>query len=196
MTNKIYLLSSNQGKIDAANLVFKKYGIEVLPLELDVAEIQAATSQEIARAMAVEAHKLTGKPVIREDHSFYIDELGFPGPFMAYTDKTISVEQLLKIVDTLKCRDAHFELAATYVDESGKAHDFSYTVPVVIGKEIKGTDKLRWERLMMFKGDSKTFAELDKNEHAEVWTNNYKDIAKLIRNNSLLLDGSAIGFPC
>lgn len=180
MTNEIYLLTGNQGKIDAANLVFNKHNIEVLPLELDIAEIQAATSQEIARAMAIEAYKLTGKPVVREDHSFYIDELGFPGPFMAYVDKTISAEQLLEIVDTLKSRDAHFELAATYVDEFGKAHDFSYSVPLTIGKEIKGTNKLHWERLMMFKGDSKTFAELDKDHRAEVWTKNYEEIAKVI----------------
>src|SRR2546426_6685402 len=87
---QIYLLTGNQGKIDAANLVFNKYGIDALPLELDIPEIQASTSQEIARAMAVEAYQRTGKPLIREDHSFFIDELGFPGPFTAYIDKAIS----------------------------------------------------------------------------------------------------------
>lgn len=183
MTSKIYLLTGNQDKIDTANLVFSKYDIEVFPLELNIAEIQAATSQEIARAMAIEAYKLTRKPIIREDHSFYIDELGFPGPFMAYADKTISVEQLLKIADTLDSRDAHFELAATYVDASGKTHDFSYNVPLTIGKEIKGNDKLRWERLMMFKGDTKTFAQLSKDDRAEVWTKNYEEIAKIIKNS-------------
>lgn len=181
MPTQLHLPTSNQSKIDAANLVFNKYSIEVLPLELDIPEIQATTSQEIARAMAVEAHKLTGKPVIREDHSFYIDELGFPGPFTAYIDKTISVEQLLKIVDTLASRDAHFELAATYVDQSGNAHDFSYKVPITLGREIRGTDKLRWERIMMFPGDTKTFAELDKDDRAEVWTKNYEEIAKVVQ---------------
>jgi|AntRauTorcE11897_2_1112592.scaffolds.fasta_scaffold92681_1 XTP/dITP diphosphohydrolase len=180
MTKQIFLLTGNQGKIDAANLIFNKYSIEVQPLEFDIPEIQAASSKEIARAMALEAHKLTGKPVIREDHSFFIDELGFPGPFMAYADKTISVEHLLKIVDTLASRDAHFELAASYVDQQGEVHDFSYSVPITIGKEIRGTDKLRWERLMMFNGDTRTFAELDKDDRAEVWTRNYDQVAKLI----------------
>ncbi|HYG84053.1 MAG TPA: non-canonical purine NTP pyrophosphatase [Verrucomicrobiae bacterium] len=180
MTNQIYLLTGNQGKIDAANLIFNRYDIQVLPLDLDIPEIQAASSVEIARAMALEAFKRTGKPVIREDHSFFIDELGFPGPFMAYIDKAISVEQLLKIVDTLESRDAHFELAACYVDAEGEAHDFSYSVPITLGHEIKGTDKLRWERLMMFKRDTKTFAELDKDDRAEVWTKNYEQIAELI----------------
>src|SRR5688500_9060337 len=156
MTNQIYLLTGNQGKIDAANLIFNQHDIGVLPLDLDIPEIQAPSSAEIARAMALEAYRQTGKPVIREDHSFFVDELGFPGPFMAYIDKTISVDQLLKIVNTLESRDAHFELAACYVDSQGEPHDFAYSVPLTLGNEIKGTDKLRWERLMMFKGDTKT----------------------------------------
>lgn len=47
--------------------------------------------------------------------------------------------------------------------------------------EIKGIDKLRWERLMMFPGDTKTFAELDPDDRMEVWTKNYEEIAKLIQ---------------
>lgn len=179
MTNQIYLLTSNQGKIDAANLIFNQHHIEALPLDLDIPEIQASSSTEIARAMALEAHKQTGKPVIREDHSFFIDELGFPGPFMAYIDKTISVYQLLEIANTLKNRDAHFELAACYVDATGKAHDFSYSVAVTLSHEVKGSDKLQWERLIMFPGDTKTFAELDKDDRVEVWTKNYEQIAEL-----------------
>ena len=180
MTNQIHLLTGNQGKIDAANLIFNTRGIQVLPLKLDIPEIQASSSVEIARAMALEAHKQTGKPVIREDHSFFIDELGFPGPFMAYTDKTISVEQLLKIIDTIESRNAHFELAASYVDTQGEAHDFSYSVAVTLSHEIRGNENLNWERLMMFPGDTKTFAELDKDDRAEVWTKNYEQIANLI----------------
>lgn len=47
--------------------------------------------------------------------------------------------------------------------------------------EIRGSDKFRWERLMMFQGDTKTFAELDENDRVEVWTRNYEKIAKVIQ---------------
>ena len=33
----------------------------------------------------------------------------------------------------------------------------------------------------MFPGDTKTFAELDANNHTEVWTKNYEAIAELIQ---------------
>lgn len=178
---QVYLLTSNPGKIEAASHVFNKYEIEVIPLELDIPEIQATTSAEIAKQMAEEAYRVSGKPLIREDHSFYINELGFPGPFMTYVDKVISPEQLLRIIDTLNSRDAHFELSAAYLDSQGKTHEFSYQVPITMGREIRGSDKLRWERLMMFEGDDKTFAELDEDDRADVWTKNYEKIADLIR---------------
>ena len=176
---QVYLLTSNQDKIKAANLVFNKKDVEVLPLELDIPEIQANSSVEIAHFMVEQAYNMTGKPTIREDHSFYITELGFPGPFMTYADKAISNEQLLKILATLKSRDAYFELGAAYVDSDGVVREFSYQIPVVMSKEVRGNDKLRWERLMMFPGETKTFAELDADHRLEMWTKNYESIAKL-----------------
>lgn len=183
MTN-VYLLTGNPGKIAAANAVFNRYGIEVEPLKLDIPEIQADNSKEIATAAAIEAHRQTRKAVIREDHSFYIDALGMPGPFMAYIDKVISVDQLMKILDTLPSREGHFELAATYVDETGTAHEFSYSVPVVFSQEARGDESMRWERIIQFADDSRTFAEYPESERAGYWTRNYEAIAALIQNGA------------
>lgn len=182
MTN-VYLLTGNPGKIAAANVVFNQFNITVEPLRLDIPEIQADSSKEIATAAALEAHRQTGKAVIREDHSFYINALGMPGPFMAYIDKAISVEQLLRIIDTLPNREGHFELAATYVDESGTAHEFSYSVPVFFSKEARGDESMRWERIIHFADDQRTFAEYPESERANYWTKNYEAIAGLIQKN-------------
>lgn len=182
---KVYLLTGNPGKIKAANHIFNEYNTEVLPLELDIPEIQAESSVEIATHMVKEAYRLTGKPAIREDHSFYIEELGFPGPFMAYADKTISPEQLLKILGTLESRNAYFELGAAYIDSEGDVQQYSYKVPIVMADEIRGTDKLKWERLMMFPGGVKTFAEFTEEEDDPgVWSKNYEDIAKFIKDKN------------
>ncbi len=176
----VYILTGNTDKIKAANHIFHKFEIEVLPLELDIPEIQASTSAEIARHAVEQAYKLTDKPVIREDHSFYITELHFPGPFMAYADKSISAEQLLKIVDTLESRKAYFELAAAYADNQGQVHEFSYQVPIVISSKIRGNDQLGWERLMMLPGDTRTFAEPGGADRTSLWARNYEAIAQLI----------------
>ena len=130
--------------------------------------------------MVEEAYRRTGKPVIREDHSFFIKELGFPGPFMAFADKAIDVDNLLKILSTLSSREAYFELSAAYADMDGAIHEFSYQVPIVMSDEARGDEKLRWERLMMFPGETRTFAEFDADERTEVWAKNYEAIAQTI----------------
>lgn len=181
---QVYLLTGNPGKIAAANLIFKNYEVEVLLLELDIPEIQASNSQEIANHTALEAYKQSGKPVIREDHSFYIDELGIPGPFMAYMDKSVSVELLLKILDTLTCRDGHFELSAAYIDVRGTLHEFSYQVPVEFAQTAAGDKSQRWERVMKFKGEDRVFAEYPETERSAVWSKNYEQIAQLIARST------------
>lgn len=177
----VHLLTSNPDKIKAANLILNKHNVKVLPLNLDIPEVQATNSAEVAYRMVEQAYKMTGKPVIREDHSFFIKELGFPGPFMAYVDKKIDNDHLLKILATLESREAYFELSAAYADATGRIHEFSYQVPIVMSEEARGNEKLRWERLMMFPGDTKTFAEFDAADRLEVWTQNYVSIAELIQ---------------
>ena len=177
---QVYLLTGNKDKIAAANLIFNKYGVEVLSLDLDLPEIQANTSAEIASYTAREAFKLKKLPVIREDHSLFINELGMPGPYMAYIDKVIDVDHLVNILSTLKDRSGHFELSASFIDKDGIEHQFSYQVPIIFAKEPKGDNNQRWERLMMFPNEKRTFAEYPSDERTEVWSKNYQEIAKLI----------------
>jgi len=177
---QVYLLTGNKDKIAAANLIFNMYDIEVLSLDLDLPEIQAMTSAEIASYTAREAFEKKKLPVIREDHSFYIKEFGMPGPYMAYLDKVIDLDHLVKILATLQDRSGYFELSASYIDGDGKEHQFSYQVPVVFADEPRGDSQQRWERLMRFPNETRTFAEYPSKERAEVWSRNYREIAELI----------------
>lgn len=181
---QVYLLTNNPDKIAAANVTFKRYDIEALPLNLDIPEIQAATSQEVARYTAQQAFAQSHKPVIREDHSFFIDELHIPGPFMTYMDKMVTTEQLLKILDTLSSRNGHFELAAAYVDGKGTLHEFSYQVPVEFAHESRGDTSQRWERIIKFKDDERVFAEYDETERSAIWSRNYQRIAALVASTA------------
>lgn len=183
MSKKVFLLTGNPSKLAAAQKVFDEFNIEIESLPLNLAEVQAPTSAEIAEKAAIEAYRMTGKPVIREDHSFYIDALGIPGPFMAYVDKAIDPDTLLKILDVLPSRDGHFLLAATYVDETGECHNFEYSVPVEFAHEVRGREDLRWERIIKFKDDDRTFAEYPEEERTDVWAKNYRSIAELISSS-------------
>ena len=179
----IQLLTSNPSKFAAANAIFKPFGLVVEMLDLNIPEIQAESSQKVANAAAIEAYSKTKQPVIREDHSFYITSLGFPGPFMSYIDKSISPEQLLKIIEGLDDKTGFFELAAAYIDKKGKLHEFNYKVPIEFADNVRGDKNQRWERLIKLPSDSRVFAEYPESERADLWTKNFAAIAELITKN-------------
>jgi len=173
-------MTKNAGKLAAAQSAFTPFEIEVKSLDFDIPEIQAPNSIEIATHAVKEAYAKFKKPVIREDHSFFIDELGIPGPYMAYIENVLSLENLVKIISTLTSNKAHFELAAAYADSNGQIHEFVYTVPVILHTQPKGDLNQKWNRLISFENEEKVFAEYAEDERLNVWNKNYIEIATLI----------------
>ena len=178
---RVTLLTSNPDKIRAAQEVFKKYDIEVEKTDLPFEEIQASSS-EVAKRIVQEAYEKLKRPVLREDHSFFIGDTGIPGPYMNYFDKKIDVDSLISILNALNLHEGYFELAAAFIDETGKLHEYSYKVPVKLEAEARGDEKQRWERIMRFPDEDKVFAEYPSTERTEVWTKNYEKIAQLIQD--------------
>lgn len=179
MTELVHMLTGNEDKLRVARNTFENYGITVEAYDFDIPEIQAETSLEIARFAVRAAHDATGLAFLREDHSFYIDELGIPGPYMSYMDKKVSVEKLLTIMSVLPSRSAHFELAASYINIHGQLLESVFSVPIEIAEKAAGNERLRWERVMRFPEESQTFAELETNRD-EIWSQNFKNIAQRI----------------
>jgi len=178
---QLHLLTGNADKLRHAQDTFGQFGIEVVKEPLKIDEIQAATSREVARAAVFAAQRELGSvAVLREDHSFYIDELGFPGPFMAFADKTISVQALIKIVDTLSHRRGHFNVAAAYLDARGELFETEFSVPVEFATEPRGNSELNWERAIMLEGDTRTFAEVPSETRDHLWVQNYQRVAEFI----------------
>ena len=180
---KIYLSTHNPGKIKAAKSVFDKYGIEVFIVEKDYSEIQADSSLEIAKHSAIQAAKDLGVPVVREDHSLFINALSFPGPYTNYFEKRISAPKLLEWLKNYDDRDGYFEIAAVYARPDGSFKEFIYQVPITVSTKETGELQNGWARVLMLKGDTRTFAEYDEQERLNVWNKNYEAIAEYLKEN-------------
>lgn len=173
-------MTKNKGKILAATSAFSKYGIEVRSLDFEIPEIQADTSIEIARYAVERAWEKFHEPVIREDHSFFIDELGMPGPYMAYIEKQIDLDHLIKILKTLDKRTGHWNVGTAFMDKDGKVHEFTFDVPIVFELEPRGKEINSWIRLVRFANETRVLTEYPEEERLHVWNVNYEKIAKLI----------------
>lgn len=174
---EVYLLTGNSDKLEAARNAFEDTDIRLIQLDEDYPEIQASSSLEIARHTVKQAMKEYDKPVIREDHSMYLDSIpGFPGPYMSYFDQNIPADKLLELLEGRE-RTGHFEISAVLGLPSGEIKEYSFTVPIEIADEIRG-DERNWDRVMMLEDSDKTFAESSEESRLEVWNKNYRDIAK------------------
>jgi XTP/dITP diphosphohydrolase len=130
--NVIFFVSGNVHKFLEVRSILSLMGLAVGWLRMKGSEIQSDSITEIASASAVDAFKRCHLPLIVEDAGLFIDAIdGFPGPYAAYTYKTLHNKGILKLMENVKNRDATFRSAIAYCD--GETAE-----PIVFGGESKG----------------------------------------------------------
>ena len=176
---EVYLLTKNPGKILAATGVFSEFGINVKNIDKDYPEIQAETSIEVAKKMALEAAKEFKVAVIREDHSICLNAMnGLPGPFMNWFDKKMPAEKLLELMKNFKDKEGYFELAAAYAKPNGEVKEYVYRVPIIISEQARGA-RGNWNKIIIIKErPGKTLGESQEEDNVDIWNHNYRKIAE------------------
>ncbi len=114
---RLTFVTSNKGKLHEATTALSPLGIEVVGSDLKPVEIQADTLEEIARA---KCEVLVGRlpaPFIVDDGGLFVHHLkGFPGVFSAHALQTIGVPGILKLMEGVEERRAHFAAVVGYHD--------------------------------------------------------------------------------
>jgi inosine/xanthosine triphosphate pyrophosphatase family protein len=178
MKTQIMLLTQNKQKISAAQVAFADTDIEIIPANREYLEVQADTSIEIAKFSALEGAKETGIITIREDHSLFINALGFPGPYMQFIERVIAVEKLIEILKLSNDKTGYFELGAVVAYPDGRTEEYSYKVPVHFKEEITVPDPRNgWNGIICLEGETRAFTEYPSSERDAVWSSNFKNIA-------------------
>jgi XTP/dITP diphosphohydrolase len=161
----VFFATGNINKFNEARSILSKYDMAVVMLRVKAVEIQSSSIIKIAEHSVIDAFKRCHLPVIVEDAGLFIEALdGFPGPYAAYTYRTIHNEGILKLMENMENRRATFQSAIAYCDSSA-------CVPVCFEGEAKGeiTQKSRSEQgksgfgfdpIFQPLGSRKTFAEM------------------------------------
>jgi len=158
---RLTFVTSNKGKLHEARTALEPLGIELLGSDLRPIEIQGDSLDEISRA---KCEVLVGKldaPFIVDDGGLFVDALhGFPGVFSAHALKTIGVPGILKLMDRVPDRRAHFAAVVSLYDGArvrsfaGRCDGSLTTAPATAGHGFG------FDPIFVPEGQARTFAEL------------------------------------
>lgn len=172
---KIVLASSNKHKVQEINDIVASLGLPLEfilpPADFDPEET-GTTFEENSYIKAYEAWKLAKTWTLADDSGLCIDALnGKPGIYSARYAETpaLRIERVLKELEGVENRDAHFTCAMTLINPEGNIeYKYQGICEGSIIKEARGTNGFGYDPIFLVKGDTRTMAELSEDEKNRV----------------------------
>lgn len=163
---KIRFVSKNRLKIQEIQTILAPLGIEVLPIEHSIEELQTEDVNNLVRDKLLKAFKLTGKPVLVEHTGLYIDFLnGFPGGLTQIFWDKLQADKFSAIFGST---EENSVIAKTVIGfcNSQKIEIFEGAIEGSIANTPRGPRDFQWDCIFIPKGYKETFAEMGdkKNE--------------------------------
>lgn len=139
---------------------------------LETPEIQALDVAEVALFSAKWAAKELGKPVLKTDVGYYVEALrGFPGPFVKWTNMTLTAENVLAMLAGESNRGILIKDALAYAEPDG----FSMVTVVerrgTIGEAVYVGEtawKSIFDQIVVEEGETKCFAVMTFEEQIAI----------------------------
>ncbi|TAK95271.1 non-canonical purine NTP pyrophosphatase [Patescibacteria group bacterium] len=135
---KIFFATSNKAKVEWAQAALKKYGLEVVQLEMELVESRHEDPAEIALEKAQQAYALIKKPLMVEDGGFFIEALnGFPMTHVKFSLKTVGMSGIMKLLKGEKNRKAEWRMTVALVLSNKKHRTFTFVDRGEIAKRVR-----------------------------------------------------------
>lgn len=179
---KITYVTSNWAKVASAKQILEPLGIEVDNIKMETTEIQANTVEEVAAYSAKEASEKLKCNVLKNDTGLFVEALGgFPGPYTHYIEDKIGENGLLKLLENVENRKAHFITAFAYCEYGKEPVVFTSITNGTIDKERSGKYGWGWDFIFIPEGKDKTFANYPDKERFLLWNNDpYQELVNFI----------------
>lgn len=153
------IVTGNQGKLDEFRRLLPST-VSFDHQDIDLPEIQSLDSTEIVIAKAVQAYSIVGKPVLVEDVTAGLDELGgLPGPFIKFFVKQMGHDALYQLrgesAARAICTIAFYDGSQTIIAKGE-----------VLGLAVaaRGSNGFGFDSSFQPTGSNKTYAEMQTDE--------------------------------
>jgi XTP/dITP diphosphohydrolase len=166
-TDKVVnFVTTNLHKFEETKNFLANFNIPIAKLNVEAVEIQDDQLENIAKYSVLDAVKNCGLPVFVEDAGLFIESLnGFPGPYSKFVFETVGVKGILKLMNGLKDRNAHFKAAICFGSPDEEPTCFVGKVDGKISMRIRGDGGFGYDPIFVpLEGDGRTFAEMSLTE--------------------------------
>ena len=162
----IYFVSGNRGKYDEVARIAEKFGVRLKWIRRAKREIQSDNLREIACLAAKDLCDEIFLPVVAEDSGFFVDALGgFPGPYSAYVHRTIGTDGILRLLRSVRVRDACFKAVVAFCEPNSRPVSFSGAIQGTVSIHSRGSRGFGFDPIFVPKGGhGRTFAEMSTSE--------------------------------
>ena len=162
---EVFFATSNEHKFNEVKVAASEYGIAIKRLNDKPAEIQSDLLEEIAKQSLIQVSAKVRLPVFVEDAGLFVEALnGFPGPYSSYVFKTIGYDGVLKLMQNVKNRKAHFLSAVAYGEPGVESIIFTGMARGVITFESRGSGGFGFDPIFLPFDSLKTFGEMSEKE--------------------------------
>lgn len=159
---RITFVTGNKGKLHEAQVALAPLGHEVVSADLHPVEIQGDSLDEISLAKCDVLLGRLPAPFFVDDGGLFVEALrGFPGVFSAHALKSIGAQGILKLMEGVEDRRAHFACVVSYHD--GRTTDsFAGRCDGVLAMTARSDGHgFGFDPIFVPDGHEKTFGELD-----------------------------------
>ena len=183
---QITYVTGNKYKIELAERILNPLGVQILQKKIYCPEIQDDKIENVSKFSARYAAKELNVPVIKNDSGLVIEALnGFPGPYTAYVEDTLTEEGILKLMDNIENRKACFIEVISYCEPNKEPVSFISKTEGEISLEKRGEFGWSYDRIFIPKGETKTLAQFNDDERWKFWTDDaYLQLRAFLENNS------------
>lgn len=180
----ITYVTGNKYKIELAQRILSPLGINVLQKKIYCPEIQDDKIENVSKFSAKYAANQLGVAVIKNDSGLVIEALnGFPGPYTAYVEDTLTEEGILKLMEGKENRNAYFVEVISYCQPNQEPISFVSKTEGSISLEKKGEFGWSYDRIFIPKGQDKTLAQMPDDERWKFWSDDaYLQLKDFLEN--------------
>lgn len=155
------LVTGNENKWREAERIL---GSALDRTSLDLPEIQAAHTREVAIEKAKVAYATLRRPVVVEDAGLELAALGgFPGPFVKFWEQLGGLGSICRALDGAATRAASAVCVLALCGPDGLVV-VEGRIDGAIAQAPRGSNGFGWDAIFVPEGDSRTFAEMRADE--------------------------------